>query len=125
MRTIEYGETHGFSRDFKKLLKRFRSLESDLEHAKQFAIGVFHANPRIDTNAVEEIGGFCTDAVRVCKVRKFPCRALVGRGAMSGIRVIYAYFPAESRVDFIEIYFKGDKENEDRKRIKEYLSQRQ
>lgn len=121
MKTIEYGETGGFSRDFKKLLKRFRSLESDLEHAKQFAISVFHADPRIDTNAIEEIVGFCTKTVRVCKIRKFPCRALVGRGAMSGIRLIYAYFPAESRVELIEIYFKGDKENEDKERIADYL----
>lgn len=121
MRTIEYGETSGFSRDFKKLLKRFRSLESDLEHAKQFAISVFHADSRIDTNAIEEIGGFCTDDVRMCKIRKFPCRALVGRGAMSGIRIIYAYFPTENRIEFIEIYFKGDKETEDQARIKEYL----
>lgn len=121
MRTIEYGKTSGFSRDFKKLLKRFRSLESDLEHTKQFAIGVFHADPRIDTNAIEEINGFCTDAVRVCKIRKFPCRALIGRGAMSGIRIIYAYFHTECRVEFIEIYFKGDKENEDKKRIADYL----
>lgn len=40
---------------------------------------------------------------------------------MSGIRVIYAYHIAASKVDFIEIYFKGEKENEDRERIKEYL----
>jgi len=36
---------------------------------------------------------------------------------MSGIRVIYAYHVAASKVDFIEIYFKGEKENEDRERM--------
>jgi len=40
---------------------------------------------------------------------------------MSGIRVIYAFHTASFKVDFIEIYFKGEKENEDFGRIKEYL----
>jgi len=39
---------------------------------------------------------------------------------MSGIRIIYAYFEKEDAIEFIEIYFKGDKENEDKKRIKKY-----
>jgi len=40
---------------------------------------------------------------------------------MSGIRIIYAFYIATYKVDFIEIYFKGDKENEDYERIKEYF----
>lgn len=40
-----------------------------------------------------------------------------GKGAASGIRIIYAYNEKEDIIEFIEIYFKGDKENEDRERI--------
>jgi len=40
----------------------------------------------------------------------------------SGIRVIYAYFEDDDRIELVEIYFKGDKENEDRKRILKYYS---
>jgi hypothetical protein len=36
---------------------------------------------------------------------------------MSGIRIIYAYYENEDVIEFIEIYFKGDKENEDKNRI--------
>ncbi len=36
---------------------------------------------------------------------------------MSGIRVIYAYYPDTDRLEFAEIYFKGSKENEDRQRL--------
>jgi hypothetical protein len=39
-------------------------------------------------------------------------------GAQSGIRVTYAYFSDEDRIEFIEIYYKGDQLNEDRERIK-------
>jgi hypothetical protein len=35
--------------------------------------------------------------------------------------VIYAYIEPESRISFLELYFKGDRENEDMKRIEEYL----
>jgi len=49
--------------------------------------------------------------------RKFACRALKGKGAHSGIRVIYAGFEEKNRIELIEIFYKGDKENEDRERI--------
>jgi hypothetical protein len=40
---------------------------------------------------------------------------------MSGIRVIYAYYPDADRIKFIEIFFKGIKKNEDRQRINKLL----
>jgi hypothetical protein len=43
-----------------------------------------------------------------------------GKGAQSGIRVIYAYYEEEDKIELVEIYFKGDKENEDRQRILKY-----
>ena len=38
---------------------------------------------------------------------------LKGRGAASGIRVIFVWEESKRQVTFIEMYFKGDKENED------------
>lgn len=118
---MDYEESAQFARDLKKLLKRFRTLEEDLERAKRFAIEIFHADPRVDTNAIEQIPGFCTDEILVCKIRKFACGALKGRGAMSGIRIIYVYHVSARKVVFIEMYFKGDKENEDQEVLKDYL----
>ena len=43
------------------------------------------------------------------------------KGAASGIRIVYAYFEEDDRVLLLEIYYKGDKENEDRERIKALL----
>ncbi len=45
------------------------------------------------------------------------CRALRD----CSLRVVYAYFEQNQQIEFIEIYFKGEKESEDRERIKEYL----
>ncbi len=62
------------------------------------------------------------DELKICKVKKFACKALKGKGVKSGIRIIYAYFVPTKTVDFIEMYFKGESENEDKERIKEYLA---
>ena len=117
---ISYEATDVFQRDLKRLLKKYRTLEEDLETVKRNAIELFHTT-NIDNRSIFLIPDFCNEAIMVCKIKKFACKALKGRGAMSGIRVIYAFHVAVSKVEFIEIYFKGEKENEDRERIKEYL----
>jgi hypothetical protein len=53
----------------------------------------------------------------IIKIKKIACKALKGRGVNSGLRLVYAYFPEEQKITFIELYHKNDKENEDRKRI--------
>ncbi len=117
---IKYGETDIFRKDLKRLLKKYRTLEDDLEVAKRNAIELYHLNG-INNNSVFPIPGFCNDSMQICKLKKFACKALKGWGVMSGIRVIYSFSASSNRVEFIEIYFKGEKENEDRERIKEYL----
>jgi mRNA-degrading endonuclease RelE of RelBE toxin-antitoxin system len=119
---IEYGETPEFQKDFKRLLKKFRTLEEDLELAKKAAIELQHIQ-KINNLSVFPIQGFCTAEIQICKIKKFACRTLKGRGSKSGIRVIYAFYRGSSKVCFIEIYFKGEKENEDRDRIKEYMKE--
>ncbi|MDD5252192.1 MAG: hypothetical protein PHT12_06210 [Patescibacteria group bacterium] len=126
---MRYERTPEFERDLKNLLKRFATLEEDLLVAQKNAIELrWGLSPRtgtvpqgIDNGAIFEIPGFCTSDRRVCKLKKFACRALKGHGVMSGIRVIFAYFPAESRVVYLEMYFKGDKENEDRGRVRGWM----
>lgn len=111
--------SQGFSRDMKKLLKRFRSLEEDLRTFINASLKLFHKiMPGEAVHlGISRIPGLGFDDPPVYKVRKFACRSLPGTGCMSGIRVIYAYFADEDRIELIEIYYKGDKENEDRGRI--------
>jgi mRNA-degrading endonuclease RelE of RelBE toxin-antitoxin system len=105
-----------FERDLKGLLKRFRSLEDDLDNFIKTELTLFH-KLGIDNKGVVQIGGLGLQSPKVYKGRKFACRALKGKGAHSGIRVIYAYLEEIDRVELIEVYYKGDKENEDRERI--------
>jgi mRNA-degrading endonuclease RelE of RelBE toxin-antitoxin system len=105
-----------FERDLKGLARRFRTIEEDLALLLRAQIMPFH-KLGVDNRGVVRISGLPFLEPRIYKVRKFACRSLKGRGANSGLRLIYAYFEQNDRVELIEIYFKGDKENEDRKRI--------
>ena len=105
-----------FGRDLKGLVKRFRTLEEDLTMLLKTQLVLFH-KLGIDNKGVFEIPGMPFSKPKIFKVKKFACRALKGRGANSGLRLIYAYFEPEDRIELVEIYFKGDRENEDRERI--------
>jgi mRNA-degrading endonuclease RelE of RelBE toxin-antitoxin system len=106
-----------FEKDLKKLLKRYSSLEEDLQTLIKVAMNLYHKQ-KIDSNAIFHISDLGIKSPKVYKAKKFACKALKGRGAQSGIRVIYAYHEEEDWVEFIEIYFKGDKASEDRERIR-------
>ncbi len=106
----------GFEADLKKLRKRFRTLEEDLATLMAAQIALFHKLER-DAKGIFRVPGLPFDRPEIYKVKKFACRALKGRGAESGLRLIYAYFRDEDAIELVEIYFKGDKENEDRERI--------
>lgn len=121
MTKIDYRNTDEFQKDLKKLLKKFPSLNDDIEIVKTFAIELFHLQ-KVDKQAIFFIPNFCNEDVKICKLKKFACKSLKGRGIKSGIRVIYAYSELTHTIDFIEIYFKGEKEMEDKERIKKYLN---
>ena len=125
---MNYKETEDFKKDLKRLLKKFRSLEKDLDLVKLATIEPYHIGilqngvlKKKDANAIFLIPNFCSDEVKICKIKKFACKYLKNRGVQSGIRIIYAYHPLINKVDFIEMYFKGESENEDKERIKKYL----
>jgi mRNA-degrading endonuclease RelE of RelBE toxin-antitoxin system len=105
-----------FERDLKKLSKRYRTLDEDLETLIKHQIVLLH-KLEIDNRGTFRIPGLPFQEPKIYKVKKFACKALKGRGATTGLRLIYAYFEDADRVELIEIYFKGDKENEDRQRI--------
>lgn len=105
-----------FKRDLKKLLKRFPSLEEDLESFVKAQLVAYH-KLNVDNHGIFPIEGIKVENPKIFKVKKFACKSLKGKWVHSGIRITYAYYSAEDRIDFIEIYYKGDQENEDRARI--------
>ena len=112
---MNFKNTRGFERDLKKLSKKFQSLNGDLIVFKK----VLSESPLgigKHFNVIIKIG-----SVYIVKARFF-CRSLKKKD----LRIIYAYIENHQTaemigIEFLEMYFKGNKENEDKKRIKQYL----
>ncbi len=110
---IKYSQHPRFDRQMKKLLKKYRTLEEDLEIAKTFTIELFHNHvPKIDSGSIWLIPNFNQPSIQIYKIKKFACKALRGKGVRSGIRIIYAFCPKTLEVVFLEIYYK-EKDNSD------------
>lgn len=108
-----------FEKDLKKLQKRFRTLKEDLDIFIRVQLNLFH-KLRKDNQSIVQIPNLGIDYPKIYKARKFACRALKGTGGNSGIRIIYGYYEDKDKIEFVEIYYKGDKENEDKARLKKY-----
>lgn len=109
---MTFDELAEFKKDLKSLLKKYRTLNDDLEVVKKVLEVTPQEKPpfsfRIDNLGLETC---------VIKIKKIACKALKGRGVNSGLRLIYAHFEKEQKITFIELYHKNDKENEDKQRI--------
>jgi len=109
-----------FERDIRRLLKRFKTIEDDLEIFIEKQLFLYH-KLKVDNKGIFQITGLPVGNLKVYKAKKFACKSLKGRGVQSGIRVTYAYDEEKDKIVLIEIYFKGDKANEDKERILKYL----
>ena len=99
-----------FEKELKKLSKKYPTIESDIEDIKQ----VLLACPTgIGKNFIIIRS---KENIKIIKA-KIHCESLRSRT----IRLIYSY--REDKIEFLylEVYFKGDKENEDRERIEKYI----
>ena len=113
---MTFGELDEFKKDLKQLLKKYRTLEDDLDVIKK----VLQINPDERPPFSFRISDISINTC-VIKIKKIACRALKGRGVNSGLRLIYAWFEIEERIVFIELYHKNEKANEDRPRILKYF----
>jgi len=116
---IKFENTEKFDKDFKRLLKNYRSLNEDFKLFKTI-LPTHHDNTCPNLSYVFEINnlkGISREKIKFFKVKKFACKALKGSGGNTKLRIIYAYIEEESKIFFLEFYFKGKNEKEDRDRI--------
>ncbi len=107
-----FEELQEFEKDLKQLLKKYRTLNDDLEVVKK----VLEINPDERPPFSLRISDLKVETC-VIKIKKIASKSLKGKGVNSGFRLIYAWFEEEQRIVLVELYHKNDKENEDRKRI--------
>lgn len=111
---MNFDELPEFQKELRQLAKKYKSLPEDLHEFRKVVSAVPLGNSK-HFNIITQ-----TEIFYIVKARLF-CRYLKG----SSLRIVYSYFEHEQRIELIELYFKGDKENEDPERIKEYLNKHQ
>ena len=111
---MNFDEIPEFQKELKQLGKKYKSLPGDLQRFRK----TVYAKPLGNSKHFHTItkGDAQTGPLFIVKARLF-CRYL----KRSSIRIVYCYFEQEKRIEFIELYHKSDKENENRARIDNYL----
>ena len=107
---MNFNELPEFKKECKRFAKKYKSLPNDLKEFRN-VISIVPLGNSKHFNIVTQ-----TESAKIIKARLF-CRYLKG----SSLRIIYSHIKEKERIDFIELYFKGNKNNEDRERIKKYL----
>lgn len=106
---MKFEELPEFSRERRRLSRKYKSLSEDIKEFRKVVSAVPFGTGKHFV-VIAQTGG-----VFILKARLFS-RYLKG----SSLRIVYSYTPDKNMIEFIEIYFKGAKENEDHGRIKRY-----
>lgn len=101
-----------YEKDFKRLAKKYRTLERDMEVVKK----VLHVRPDALPPFSYRISGLGISSC-VIKMKRIASDSFKGKGNNSGFRLIYVYSKEPNKIVFIELYHKSEKEVEDRQRI--------
>ena len=109
--TMNFDELPEFQKEWKRLVRKYQSLSGDLQEFRN----VVSVDPLGNSKHFTVIAQ--NEMLRIIRARLF-CRYLKG----SSLRVIYSYFEQEQRIECIEIYDKENQKNEDRERVRAYLT---
>lgn len=114
---MKFQQSQKFLKELKRFSKKYRSLHSDLAKLQDVLKVLPQGNGGKHWNRLHASPD---GDIVIFKVR-LSCASLKGQ---SLFRVVYAHNARNKEViliDFIELYYKGEKANEDRDLIKEYL----
>jgi mRNA-degrading endonuclease YafQ of YafQ-DinJ toxin-antitoxin module len=101
-----------FEKDLKRLLKRYISLNEDLIKIMSILEVYPNARPPFSFLLYNK-----SNTVSVIKIKKIACLSLRGKGVNTGLRMIYILNHKSNTIEFIELYHKNEKANEDQKRF--------
>lgn len=106
---MEFSEIDEFKKEFKRLKKKYISLEDDIGNLKEVLVQFPKGTGSRHWNKLKEL-----QECFMFKTRMM-CRSV--RGA--AFRIIYFFDEKNNKIVFIEVYYKSEQINEDKKRVKE------
>ncbi len=116
-------ETDEFKRDYRRLEKRFKTLRADFDVFIATQLNLFHKQKQ-DNGGVWRISETGCEYPLFYRAKKFACASLYGTGCKSGMRVVYAYWEKEDRIEFIEMFHKNEQPELTEKRLRSYVKSR-
>ena len=122
---IKYVESDSYKKCYNKLIKRYKTLDRDIDNFKQFVLEPYF-DQNIDSTAFVKIEGRCNDRYDSYKVTKFACMSLKNKGNRTGIRIIFIVDKSikdSVYIEFIEMYYKSDQEMNDMSLLKKRISE--
>jgi len=114
---MEIKRTLHFERNVKILLKRYRSIESDLE----VLISVIQQYPGGKFPLSFRLQGYV--GCYFVKVKKIRSNSFPNKGVNSGFRLIYCWEEKAEQIQLVELYHKKDKELEDSGLLKKFCNE--
>lgn len=110
-----------FEKEFKYFKNKFRTLEKDFENFLKYSLFLF-LEKDINSNCffpIEWIWVNANENIKFFVAKKFTCASLKWKWAKSWLRIVCCFDKINSRIIFVEMYYKGDKEVEDLERVRE------
>ena len=101
-----------FEKDLKRLLKRYISLNEDLNKIKLILEVYPYARPPFSFILFNN-----PNERSIVKIKKIACLSLRGKGVNAGLRIIYMFNYQLNSIEFIELYHKNDQSTEDQNRF--------
>ena len=121
-----FSEAPEFTKDVKRLQKKWRSIPDDLQAAKRYIIPLYEELAKDVSVEVYRTDFFAgkraailhtADGVEVVKMRL----DVTERTAKDKVRIVFVAVKTEGEVRFIEMYAKNEKAREDKTRIDKYI----
>ncbi|MCK4428990.1 MAG: hypothetical protein KAU95_01335 [Candidatus Aenigmarchaeota archaeon] len=118
---IKFESVKEFDKEFKKIRKKYPSLDADFENFKKILLTILPDELPTKFPETYLISGLKSKIKTPAYiVKQFRCKAL-GGGGRSGIRITYAF--DETKYTFIEIYHKNKKPIGHKNRILKYFKE--
>ena len=101
-----------YGREFRKLARKYKTLPEDMRNFRYVISSEIPINTKRFTVLKEN---------EVCRIIKARLACKQFKNSSSALRVVFARYKQIDKIEFIEIYSKGDKDREDKKRIDDFL----
>ena len=120
---MNFNRTPEFKKDLKKLQKKWRTLENDLNKAEQF-VQLIYTNSEMYESFVNGPNATVISTSNLQEVMKMRLEC-TSPGAKGKARIVFVFARIDGEIILLEIYSKSEKDREDSTRIHDYLANNQ